>query len=391
MASKEINVKADDEIKKSKMMIFAQTQPTNLPIMAQRVFLALLAQVEQTEDGDTFIIKGKDIAALSKLAPNVVGQQLKEMSEASDTLRQYTLVIHEEDGNDLRVGLISSSKYLKGERAIRISVDKYLMPYIRDMKKQYAISYKAGGPMKFRSEYSMPLYDMMNYYLSEGQHYFTVEETRKMFNIPDGRVKNTSTLNQKVINVAVRDINAYTNLEVSVEQHRKGRKILGYTFKVRDKEEYQMELITQEDERNTFLKELIGAPYYFNPKTLDRLLNEYGYTSVKNNFEYTRKKNPKNFSRYLYYTITNQIAEREMEIKQIQAIQPDYKSSIPSELIETTSLFEPQQTIDQILEEEERERINLDEYEFKSPQLVALYQKYNKDWWKKIIEKESEE
>ena len=373
MASKEINVKADDEIKKSKMMIFAQTQPTNLPIMAQRVFLALLAQVEQTEDGDTFIIKGKDIAALSKLAPNVVGQQLKEMSEASDTLRQYTLVIHEEDGNDLRVGLISSSKYLKGERAIRISVDKYLMPYIRDMKKQYAISYKAGGPMKFRSEYSMPLYDMMNYYLSEG------------------RVKNTSTLNQKVINVAVRDINAYTNLEVSVEQHLKGRKILGYTFKVRDKEEYQMKLITQEDERNTFLKELIGAPYYFNPKTLDRLLNEYGYTSVKNNFEYTRKKNPKNFSRYLYYTITNQIAEREMEIKQIQAIQPDYKSSIPSELIETTSLFEPQQTIDQILEEEERERINLDEYEFKSPQLVALYQKYNKDWWKKIIEKESED
>ena len=376
MAAKETRlIKADDEIKKSKMFIFAQTQPTNLPIMAQRVFLALLSLVEQDSEGDTFIIKGRDIAELSKLAPNVVGQQLKEMSEASDTLRQYTLVIHEEDGNDLRVGLISSSKYLKGERAIRVSVDKYLMPYIRDMKKQYAISYKAGGPMKFRSEYSLPLYDVMNYYLLEGQHYFTLEETRRIFNIPDGAIKNTSTLNQRIIKVAIRDINTYTNLEVSVEQHRKGRKILGYTFKVRDKEEYQVELISQEDEKNSFLKELVGAPYYFNPKTLDKLLNEYGYTSVKNNFEYTKKKNPKDFARYLYFTITHQIAEREMEVKQIQAVQPDYKSSMPSELVETTDLFETTKTVDQILEED-REHIDMDTYEFKNPRLAAMFEQF---------------
>lgn len=375
MASKDIQIRAEDEIKKSKMFIFAQTQPTNLPIMAQRVFLALLSQVEQNENDDTFIIKGKDIAAIAKLAPNVVGQQLKEMSEASDALRQYTLVIHEEDGNDLRVGLISSSKYLKGERAIRISVDKYLMPYIRDMKKKYAISYKAGGPMKFRSSYSMPLYDVMNYYLSEGQHYYTVEETRKMFNIPDGSITETATLNQRVIAPAIRDINAYTSLEVSVEQHRQGRKILGYTFKVRDKEEYQVELIEEEDGRTTFVKLITGAPYNFNPKTLDKLVNQYGWTSVKNNFEYTKRHTPKNFAAYLYYTVAHQIAEREMEVKQIQQIQPDYKPTMPSELIETQDLFTDKKTVDQILAEE-NSLTDIEEYEFKNPQIAAMYEKY---------------
>lgn len=375
MASKDIQIRAEDEIKKSKMFIFAQTQPTNLPIMAQRVFLALLSQVEQNENDDTFIIKGKDIAAIAKLAPNVVGQQLKEMSEASDALRQYTLVIHEEDGNDLRVGLISSSKYLKGERAIRISVDKYLMPYIRDMKKKYAISYKAGGPMKFRSSYSMPLYDVMNYYLSEGQHYYTVEETRKMFNIPDGYITETATLNQRVIAPAIRDINSYTSLEVSVEQHRQGRKILGYTFKVRDKEEYQVELIEEEDERTTFVKLITGAPYNFNPKTLDKLVNQYGWTSVKNNFEYTKRHTPKNFAAYLYYTVAHQIAEREMEVKQIQQIQPDYKPTMPSELIETQDLFTDKKTVDQILAEENN-LTDIEEYEFKNPQIAAMYEKY---------------
>lgn len=373
MASKDIQIRADDEIKKSKMFIFAQTQPTNLPIMAQRVFLALLSQVEQNEKDDTFIIKGKDIAAIAKLAPNVVGQQLKEMSEASDALRQYTLVIHEEDGNDLRVGLISSSKYLKGERAIRISVDKYLMPYIRDMKKKYAISYKAGGPMKFRSSYSMPLYDVMNYYLSEGQHYYTVEETRKMFNIPDGAITETATLNQRVIAPAIRDINAYTSLEVSVEQHRQGRKILGYTFKVRDKEEYQVELIEEEDERTAFVKLITGAPYHFNPKTLDKLITKYGWTSVKNNFEYTKRHTPKNFAAYLYHTVTHQIAEQEMEVKQIQAVQPDYKSSMPAELVETQDLFKQEKSVDQILEEE---NFDMDNYVFQNPQLAMMYEKF---------------
>ena len=368
MASKEIQMRADDEIKKSKMFIFAQTQPTNLPIMAQRVFLALLSQVEQNEDGDTFIIKGKDIAAIAKLAPNVVGQQLKEMSEASDALRQYTLVIHEEDGNDLRVGLISSSKYLKGERAIRVSVDKYLMPYIRDMKKKYAISYKAGGPMKFRSSYSMPLYDVMNYYLSEGQHYYTVEETRKLFNIPDGSITETATLNQRIIAPAIRDINAYTNLEVSVEQHRQGRKILGYTFKVRDKEEYQVKLIEEEDERVVLLRTVTGAPYHFNPKTLDKLVSQYGWTSVKNNFEYTKKQKPNNFAAYLYYTVTHQIAEHEMEVKQIRAVQPDYKSHMPSELIETQNLFEQ--------EKKEENPVDIKEYKFSSPLIEMQYQRW---------------
>lgn len=378
MASKDIQIRADDEIKKSKMFIFAQTQPTNLPIMAQRVFLALLSQVEQNEKDDTFIIKGKDIAAIAKLAPNVVGQQLKEMSEASDALRQYTLVIHEEDGNDLRVGLISSSKYLKGERAIRISVDKYLMPYIRDMKKKYAISYKAGGPMKFRSSYSMPLYDVMNYYLSEGQHYFTVEETRKMFNIPDNSVTETATLNQRVIAPAIKDINTYTNLEVTTEQRRKGRKILGYTFKVKNKEEYQIELMSEEDERVIFLKAITAPPYNFNPKILDKLVAQYGWTSVKNNFEYTKKKNPQNFARYLYFTVTHQIAEKEMEIKQIQAVQPDYKSTLPSELIETQNLFKQEKSIDEILEEE-NSQINLSTYVFKDPRIESLYLKFKKN------------
>ena len=162
-------------------------------------------------------------------------------------------------------------------------------------------------------------------------------------------------------------------MEISVEQHRKGRKILGYIFRVRNKEEYQVELIPEEDERITFLKTITGAPYYFNPKTLDKLVSQYGWTSVKNNFEYTKRHKPNNFAAYLYHTVTHQIAEHEMEVKQIQQVQPDYKSTMPSELVETPDLFTKQKTIDQILEEE---KVDIDEYVFQNPQLAEMYRKF---------------
>ena len=340
-----------NEIKKSKLLIFARTQPTNLPIMAQRVFLALLAQIEQTADGNTFVIRGKDIAELSQLAPNVVGQQLAKMSEESDKLRQYTLVIHEEDGNDLRVGLISSSKYLKGERAIRITVDRFLMPYLRRLKNCYDIRYKAGGPMQFRSEYSLPLYEVIMYFLSYGNHYFTVEELRRILNIPDGVVTRVATLNQKVIKKAVQDINVYTNITVSFRPELQGRKTIGYNFIMLNKEKF-------EKEKDEFISMVVNQPYCFDRKTLENYLEKYGLESLKRNFEYTIRKKPKNFAKYLNKAISGQYAENEVQTSQVASRQlrhQDLKDYVPKDNPNT---------------------IDIDTYVFQNSGVKGMYQKF---------------
>ena len=62
-----------------------------------------------------------------------------------------------------------------------------------------------------------------------------------------------------------------------------------------------------------------------------------------------------------------------MEVKQIQAIQPDYKPIMPSELIETQDLFKQEKSVDQILEEED---FDINNYVFQSPQLAELYRKF---------------
>lgn len=323
------------EIKKSKAFIDATTSPGNLPIPAQRLFLALLSYISPDTTEDTFIIKGKDLADLAGLSPNVVGQQLEEISEKADALRAYTLVIKEDDGNYLRVGLISSTKYLRGQRAIRIKIDEYLMPYLKQMKEQYVISYPAGGPMKFRSEYSIRLYDMMVYYLNQenGYHYYTKEEVRKLFNIPDGKIPLTSTLNQRVIAPSIRDINNYTHLNVELRLEKRGHTIIGYHFFVENKEgtinNCTLEIEEKKKTDEEFIMSLISEPYKFNKVVLYSLIERYGLESIKNNFKYTQSKNPNNFSKYLYWAINHQVYEKEKEAEQIQKINTRMKLEVP--------------------------------------------------------------
>ena len=368
------NIQPDSEIRKSKALIFAQTSPGNLPVPAQRLFLALLASIDKDETSNTFILKGKNIAALADLPANVVGQQLQEMSVSADTLRKYTLVINEDDGNALRVGLISSTKYLKGERAIRVSVDPYLMPYLREMREQFVISYEAGGPMKFRSEYSICLFDMMNYYLSEGYHYFTIEEVRKMFNIPDGKIPATSTLNQKVIKPAIKEINQYTNLEIEIKYEKQSRTIIGYHFYVKEKIKNKtaaLSALSKERLEDEFIYKLI-TDYKFNKYTLSKLIDKYGIQSIKNNFEYTKDKNPNNFARYLYWAINNQIYEKERELEQLKAVDPIYKPELTI----------PQFRDENVLFEEPIENNTLDydyeELKERNPGLYEIMNRINK-------------
>lgn len=339
---KSLEINEESRITKSELLLFAQTKPANLPIKAQRLFLAVLANINPNDKEQySFIINGKDIAALANLPANVVGQQLQEIHESADKLRQYTLSIQEDDGNELRVGLISSTKYFKGSRAIKVNIDPALMPYLREMKTKFAISYSAGGPMKFKSEYSICLYDMMMYYLAEGKHYFTLEETRKMFNIEDGKVLRTATLNQRVINKAISDINEYTNITVDVEQHKApDRKIVGYTFYVKAKENTPNVINHEEEENKQFFQKLISHPYFFNKVSLIKLIDEYGIKSVKNNFEYTLKKKPQNFAGYLRSAVVGQWAEKEMEKRQIKAVNP-FKDIEPTEhvTVEQVSLI----------------------------------------------------
>ena len=50
-----VNLPKDSEVRKSRALLFAQTTPSNLPIPAQRLFLALLSNIDNKTTKNTKI------------------------------------------------------------------------------------------------------------------------------------------------------------------------------------------------------------------------------------------------------------------------------------------------------------------------------------------------
>ena len=94
------------------------------------------------------------------------------------------------------------------------------------------------------------------------------------------------------------------------------------------------------------------------------------YRSIKNNFDYTKKQEPRNFSRYLSWAVQNQIYEKEREIEQIKAINSNYKTeTVIPKYHDEESLFSE--------EELKNEHVEIDEESLKerNPYLYSLLQK----------------
>ena len=383
-----IMIDQNSQVRKPKSLIFAKAKE-NLPTTANRLWYAVLAEINRrpkSDKGTDFIINGKDIAELANLPANVVGQQLQELYKNSSKLASYTIEIVEDDGNSLTASMISSAKYYKNSRSIRVSIDAHLLPYLKDYVGQMSISYSLGTPMKFKCIYTSPLYDLMNYYLGKGEITLSVAEIREYIHIPEGKYTETGSLNNRALYPAVREINEHSNLLIDCVPMKviegKKRTIVAYKFIIKEKDGSFLESDDPEELKTMqLIQQLISSPYRLSHEKAFELLDQYGSTSCRVNFEYTKKQKYDNFIAYYRYCLKNQIAEKEIEKAEIRAADfAKYKSIKP--LPEQDSLFD--ESIDTSVPEleplvplTESQKIASDELMKKrNPQLYALKQKF---------------
>lgn len=335
MKDNAIAIDPESQIRKPKSLIFAKAKE-NLPTTANRLWYAVLAEIAKRpkhETGTSFVINGKDIAELANLPPNIVGQQLQELYENSAKLAGYTLEIMEDDGNPITVSMISSAKYFKNSRAIRVTIDPNLLPYLQDYVGQIGVTYALGGPMKFKCIYTSPLFDLMNYYLGQETVEFTVAEMRKYIHVPEGKLTTITNLNARAIYPAVKEINKYTDLEIICDAIKKGRSTEGYKFVIKKKDGSFLD-VEDPVERKTMslIQKLISKPYEVNKDLVFQLLQEYGIDSCAVNFEYTKKQKYNNFIKYYRHCLKNKIGEIELEKEQLRAADfAKYKNIQPLE------------------------------------------------------------
>lgn len=125
--------------------------------------------------------------------------------------------------------VFGSIKYKQGLFTFRWNQE--FIPHILELKEKYVMT-DLSITANFKSSFSWILYDYLRALYGHWYKNLTKEEIMKIFNVENVKSyqSNTGLFKKKVLDVAIDELNKYTELEVYYKEKREGRKITGFTI-----------------------------------------------------------------------------------------------------------------------------------------------------------------
>lgn len=133
--------------------------------------------------------------------------------------------------NENSIDIVSYSRFNGKEGKIYLTFTEEFLQLILDN----SISYKLSNITKLKSVHSIKLYEVCKKYRGKKSVTFILDSSekknfREVWNVSGGAYEIFGQLKKHVIDPAIKDVNYYSDLEVSAEYTRHGRKVTGITF-----------------------------------------------------------------------------------------------------------------------------------------------------------------
>lgn len=148
--------------------------------------------------------------------------------------RIYDRSVHTEDENrvtDFR--WVSSRTYFKNEGRFRIVMTDEVMPYLTQLKGQFT-PYQLRNIAYFNSVHAIRIYELCTQYKSLGKREITVEDLKKWLQV-ENKYPRYNSFNQRVLEPAINEINAKSDLFIEFEPLKRGRAVVALNFLISHK------------------------------------------------------------------------------------------------------------------------------------------------------------
>ncbi len=210
-----------------------------LTLNEQRVVLACIGLVDPRKEllvTDKFELSAKDFVTLFGVSEK---NAYKALIEVTQTLFKRYIVVEnpfpdEPRINKLQTHWISSIYYMEteGKLALRFAPD--LIPYLSQLQGSFT-RYDLKHIGNMTSTYGIRLYELLMQWKTTGTRTIEIDWLKKQFEL-DASYDRMFDLKKRVIDPAVKDINAHSNYQVSWEQHKTGRRVTHLTFTFAEKQ-----------------------------------------------------------------------------------------------------------------------------------------------------------
>ena len=225
------------EVVKSNKVVEASYK---LSLYEQRILLACIAQIHSKEElleSCRFEISATDIFNLAELDnKNKVYQLLKQ---ATEKLADRWVIINDPEPDNPKTKTrktrwINAIDYQPGEGKVILYFPSSISPYLSQLTREFT-RYKLKYVTKFKSTYSIRLYELFVQWLSVGKRELEVDWLKKQLQV-ETNYPRVGDFKNRVIDVAVNEINQHSNIWVKYTQRKAGRTITHFLFTFGEKE-----------------------------------------------------------------------------------------------------------------------------------------------------------
>jgi plasmid replication initiation protein len=159
----------------------------------------------------------------------------REIEVLADQLQRKIITLQPDqslNGRRVKVGIITKQEYLDGEGRVWLRFDEDLVPHLLGLKAQFT-QYRIKDVYQFSKASSWRVYELLKQFKDIGQREFEVEEFKRKVGVAD-HYKVIADLRKRVIDPAIAEINAASDILVQYEQKKRGRRITKFLFLIFD-------------------------------------------------------------------------------------------------------------------------------------------------------------
>lgn len=193
----------------------------------------------------------------------------REIRMLSDRLMRKIIEFNDEEGRSIGVGLLSKRVYHHGEGRLWFRFDEDLLPHIMGLTEKFT-KYRIKDVYQFQRTTSWRVYELLKQYKALGKREIEVEDFKWKLGISD-KYPRIVDMRKRVIEPAIEEINATSDIKVQYDQKKRGRRITSFIFYIVDNQDTK----THREEIRAKLEKALPLKAPKNPDFAHRLREEF--------------------------------------------------------------------------------------------------------------------
>lgn len=164
------------------------------------------------------------------------GRNYAEIKATLKSLRDRSMWLTLEDGSETLVGWLSKVRTNRKSGIAHIELDRDLAPYLFDLGQRFT-QYQLYNVLAMKSAFSVRIYELMKSYAFQNSKVYDIDELKHLLMVDDVKsYERYPDFRRYVLEVAQREINELSDINISFEPITKGRKVVKVKFRIEQKD-----------------------------------------------------------------------------------------------------------------------------------------------------------